>query len=126
MRGVDADLKRLQPVAVDVALECKRMAVRRDEAVDLGKCRRLALAQIGPEDAALLQHGIGALFDVLAELRLFWLGRRLQALARRIVEPAMKGATKAAVFKPAKGKVGAAVRAMPLDQAVASLLVPKQ
>ena len=41
VRGIDADLERLQPVAVDVALERKGVAVGRDEAVDLGKRRRL-------------------------------------------------------------------------------------
>ena len=61
VRRIDADFERLQPVAVDVALERERIGVGRDEAVDLGKRRRLAFAEIGPEDAALLDHGIGAL-----------------------------------------------------------------
>ena len=80
VRRIDADFQRLQPVAVHVALERKRVAVRRDEAVDLRKRRRLALAEIGQDDAALLDHGIGALLDALAQLRP-WLGGRLHALA---------------------------------------------
>ena len=50
-----------------VALERESVGVGRDEAVELRKCRRLAFAEISPEDAALLHHGIGALADVLAE-----------------------------------------------------------
>ena len=80
VRRIDADFERLQPVAVDVALERKNVAVGCDETVDLRKRRRLALAEEGPEDAALLDHGIRALPDALAEVRAFWFGRRLQAL----------------------------------------------
>ena len=68
VRRIDADFQRLQPVAIDVALERKGMAVGRDEAVDLRKRRRFAFAQISPEDAALLDHRIGALLDALAQL----------------------------------------------------------
>src|SRR5205085_11883739 len=49
-----------------------------------------------------------------------------RALARDVVQPAMKGTTQAAVLKTAEGKVGAAMRAMTLNQAVTSLLVAKQ
>ncbi len=66
--GIDADLQRLQPVAGHVALECEGVAVRCDEAIDLRKGRRLAFAEIGPEDAAALDHGVRALPDALAEL----------------------------------------------------------
>jgi hypothetical protein len=44
------------------------MAVGRDESSRSRKRRRLAFAEIGPEDAALLDHGIGALLDALAQL----------------------------------------------------------
>ena len=44
-----------------MALEREGVAVGRDEAVDLRKRRRLAFAEIRPEDAALLDHRIGAL-----------------------------------------------------------------
>ena len=54
------------------------------------------------------------------------LGRRLQALARDVEQPAMEGAAQAAVLQPAEGEVGAAMRAMPVDQAVAALLVAEQ
>ena len=38
----------------------------------------------------------------------------------------MEGAAQAAVFEPAEGEIGAAMRAVALDQAVAALLVAKQ
>ena len=126
MRRVDADLERLQPVAVDVALERKGVALGRDETVDLRKCRRLALAEISPEDSALLDHRISALPDVLAQRRILRLGRSFQALARHVEQPAVKGATQPAVLQPAECEIGAAMRAMSLDQAVAALLVAKQ
>ncbi len=81
MRGVDADLERLQPVAAEQALEREGMAIRRDKTVDFRKCRRLALAEISPEDSALLDHGVGALLDVLAQHGVLGLGGCFEALA---------------------------------------------
>ena len=51
------------------------------------------------------------------------LGRRLQAFAVHVEQPAMKRAAQAAVFEPAVGEVGAAMRAGAADQAVAALVV---
>src|SRR5258708_21594239 len=126
VRRIDADFQRLQPVAVDVALECKSMAIRRDKTVDLRKCRRLAFAEISPEDAAFLHHWIGALLDAFAERRVLRLGRRFQALAARLEQPTVEGATQPAVFQPAERQIGAAMRAMALDQAVTALFIAKQ
>src|SRR5580704_10322593 len=126
MRGIDADLERLQPVAVDVALEGEGVAAGRDEAVDLGEGRRFALAQISPENAALLHDRISPLLDALAELGIRRFSRRLQALARRIEQPAMEGAAQAAMFKPAESEISTAMRAVTLDQAIASLFAAKQ
>ena len=126
VRRIDADFERLQPVAVDVALECEGMTIRCDEAVDLRKRRRLAFAQICPEDAALLDHGIRALLDALAQRRALGFCGRLQALARCVEQPAMEGAPQSAILQPAEGEVGAAMRAMAIDQAVTALLVAKQ
>src|SRR5664279_4819735 len=111
VRRIDADFQRLQPVAAEMALEGEGVAVGRDETVQLGKRRRLAFAEIGPEDAALLDHGVAALLDALAELRALRLRRRFQALARRVEQPAMERAAQPAVFQPAERKVGAAMRA---------------
>ena len=126
MRGIDADLERLQPVAAEQALEREGMAIRRNKTVDFRKCRRLAFAEIGPEDSALLNHRVGALRDVLAQHGVPGLGGCFEALARHVEQPAVEGAAQAAILQAAEGKVGAAMRAMALDQAVTSLLIAKQ
>ena len=102
------------------------MAVGRNEAIDFRKGRRFAFAEIRPENAALLHDRISALLDAAAEFGILRLGRRLQALARCVEQPAVEGAAQAALFEPAEGEVGAAMRAVALDQAVAPLLVAKQ
>src|SRR4051794_17379918 len=51
MRGIDADFERLQPVAIDVALEGKGVAVGGHETIDLRKRGRVACAEISPENA---------------------------------------------------------------------------
>ena len=56
----------------------------------------------------------------------FRLGRRLQALARGVEQPAMERAAQAAVLQPPEGEIGAAMRAMPLDQAMAAGFVAEQ
>jgi len=56
MRRIDADFQRLQPVAVDVALECKYDYPARRNSRSL-EMPAFAFAQISPEDAALLNHG---------------------------------------------------------------------
>ena len=68
VRRIDADFECLQPVAAPVALEREGVTIRRDERIDLRECRRLAFAEIGPEYAGFLDHGIGALPDALAQL----------------------------------------------------------
>ncbi len=120
---IDADFERLQPVAVDHALEGEGVRRGRDEAVEIRKRRRLARAEISPQDAALLDHRIGFLFDVGAEIAAVRLGRRLQALAGDIEQPAVEGTAQAAVLKPPIGQIGAAMRAVPADQPVAALVV---
>ena len=70
-----------------------------------------------------LDHRIGFLPDIGAQIAVIRLGRRLQALAVDVEQPAMKGATQAAVFEPAISEVGAAMRAMPADQSVAALVI---
>ena len=46
---------------------------------------------------------------------------RLEALAGDVEQPAMEGAAQAAILQPAEGEVGAAMRAMAIDQAVAAV-----
>ena len=59
-------------------------------------------------------------------VRVLRLGRGLQALAGDVEQPAMEGAAQAAILQPAEGEVGAAMRAVAVDQAVAAFLVAKQ
>src|ERR1700730_8878267 len=126
MRRIDADLERLQPVAIDVALECEGMAIGRHEAIDFRKRRRLAFAEIRPQNSALLDHRVSALRNVLAQRGIPGLGGCFKALARHVEQPAVERAPQAAIFETAKREVGAAMRAMALDQAVTSLLIAKQ
>jgi hypothetical protein len=77
------------------------MAVGRDEAVEMRECRRLARSEIGEQDAALLHHRIRFLLDVGAEIAVVGLGRRLKTLAVYVEQPAVEGATQAAILKPA-------------------------
>ena len=53
MCRVDADLQRLQPVAVPVALEGEGVGARRREAVEVRKRGRLPGAEPGKEDAEI-------------------------------------------------------------------------
>ena len=67
VRRIDADLERLQPVAVDQALEGEGVRARRQEAVEVGEGGRLAFAEIGEDDPVLHHDRIGALAHALAE-----------------------------------------------------------
>ena len=125
MRRIDADFERLQPVAVDQALERESVGRGRDEAVEMRERRRLAAAQIGEQDAVLLDDRIGLLFDVGAHPAALGLGRRLEALTGHVEQPAVKRAAQAGVFEPPFGEVGAAMRTATLDQAVAARAVAK-
>ena len=126
VRRIDADLERLQPVAVDQALEGEGMGAGCQEAVEVGEGGRFAVAEIGEDDAVLHHHGIGALAHPLAEHAALGLGRRLEALAVDIEQPAMEQAAQAAILQPAVGEIGAAMRAVAVEQAVTATLVAEQ
>ena len=123
VRRIDADLQRLQPVAVPVALEGEGVGVRRGEAVEMRERGRLAGAQPGEQDPASLGHGIRALPDVLAHPAALRLAGRLQAFAGHVEQPAVERAAHAAVFPAAVGEVGLPVRAMAVEQAVFIVLI---
>ncbi len=123
VRGVDSDFQRLQPVALNQSLERERIFSRCRKAVDLGKRGRLALAQIGPEDAALFDNRIGALPDVLAERRACGLRRSFKTLALDVEEPSVKGAAKASVLETTESEVRTAVRTIAIHQSVLSCFV---
>src|SRR5512141_2337498 len=88
---IDADLERLQPITVDHALEGEGVTLRRNEAVKVRECWRLARSEIGEQNAASRQDGIRFLPDIGAEIAAVGLGRRLQTLAVHIEKPAMEG-----------------------------------
>jgi hypothetical protein len=126
VRGVDAHFERLQPVALEQALEGEGVAVGRDEAVEVGEGRGLALADVREHHAGLLDHRVGRLLDAAAQLAGGGLGRGLQAVALGVEQPAVEGAADAAVFQPAEGEVGAAVRAVAVEHAELAALVAEQ
>ena len=126
VRRIDADLERLQPVAVDHALEREGVGRRRGEAVEMRERRRLARAHIGEQDPASLHHRVGLLPDIGAHPAARGLGRRLQALAGDVEQPAVEGAAQPVLLQPSEGEIGAAVRAGARQQAVTALAVAEQ
>ena len=124
--GIDAHLQRLQPVAVDHALEGEGVGGGRQEAVEVGEGGRLALAEPGEDDPVLDHDRVALLAHALAEHAAVGLGRRLQALAVDVEQPAVEQAAQAAVLEAAVGEVGAAMRAAAVEQAVPAALVAEQ
>ena len=126
VRRVDADLQGLQPVALDQPLEGEGVGAGRQEAVEIGEGRCLALAEPGEDDAVLHHHRIAPLAHLLAEHAAFGFGRRFEALAVDVEQPAMEQAAQAAILETAVGEVGAAMRAVAVEQAVTAALVAEQ
>jgi hypothetical protein len=62
---------------------------------------------------------------VLAQTAACGLGGRFDALAGRVVQPAVERTAQAAVFEAAVGEVRAAVRAMAFDEPVLVLILEK-
>jgi len=123
---VDAHFQRLQPVAVDHALEREGVGRGRRETVEVRKRRRRARPHIGKQDSALLHHRIGLVPDIGAHSATLGLGRRLQAAALDVEQPAVERAAQSTLFQPPEGEIGAAVRAGALEQAVTARVVPEQ
>ncbi len=126
MGGVDSDLQRLQPVAVDHALEREGVRAGGGEAIEIRKCRRCTWAHIRKQDPALLRHGIGLLPDIGTHPAAFGLGRRIQAFAFDVEQPAMKGAAQPPMLQASEGQIRTAVRAGTLEQPMASIVVAEQ
>ncbi|MCY1218326.1 hypothetical protein D9M72_302700 [compost metagenome] len=125
MRGIDADLERLQPVALKQPLERERVLVRGNEAVEGRECRRLAFTDKGEQHAAALDDLVGVLADALAQLAASGFRWRFQARAVAIEQPAVERAAQAAVFQAPEAQVRAAVRAVAVEHAVLAVLVAK-
>src|SRR6476661_6848493 len=122
---IDANLERLQPVAIDHALERERVAVWRDEAVKMRERRRLAWPEIGEQDAVLFHHRIRLLPDIGAEIAVVRFGRSFEALAVDIEQPAVKRATQTAILQTTVCEISAAMRTTTADQSVATAFVPE-
>ena len=128
MRRVDADLKRLQPVAAPQAFEGEGVATGGTEAIERGQGRGRAafVAQPGEQDAAALDQGVVALPHVLAQRAAGGLGRGFEAVTFDVELPAVEGAAQAVAFMAAISQVGATVRAVAVQQAELALGVFEQ
>ena len=126
MGGVDADLQCLQPVARPQTFEREHVRRGRGEAVERGKRRRLARSKVSPDNAGALDTRIGGLAHLEVERAAGWFGGLLQTGAGGIVQPAMERAAQTAVLATGEGQIGAAMRAMAVQQAVASGGVAEQ
>ncbi len=126
MRGVDTYLQSLEPVAFDQTLKGKRVRVRRNKAIELGKRGRLTFTQIGKNNTAALDHGIRALLDMFVHGAVFRFRRRFQTGPLYVKQPTVKWAAQAAVFNAAKCQVGTAMRTIAIHQPQFAVLVAKQ
>ncbi len=116
--GVDAALQALHPVAVlpflgDVAL--RRRHQPHLELRQLG--HRLARAHIDPDHVAPFARRIGEQLDRVLVGGFRRRGRQVDAVAVDVELPAMEGAAQAALLVAAVIEVGAAMRAVRLDDA---------
>ena len=104
------------------------VAGRRDEGVEgrQRRRRRAFRAEPGEHDAGALDHGIAALAHALAELRAERLGRRFEAAPVDRELPAVEGAAQAIGLVAAEREIGAAVRALAIEQAEAAGAVAKE
>ena len=107
-------------------LEGEDVAVGRGEAVEPGERRGLARAHVGPDDAAAFNAGISRLPNLAIERAAGRFGGLLQAGAGGVVQPAVERAAQAAVLAAAETQVGAAMRAVPVQQPVAAGRIAEQ
>src|SRR5690606_14388663 len=83
-------------------------------------------AEIGPKDTALFHHGISALLDILAEVGIGRLRRRLQAIAFNIEQPAVEGTAQAPILQAPECKIRPAMWTVPVHEATAAFFVTEQ
>ena len=126
MCRIDPDLQRLQPVAVDQTLEGEGVLVRCCKTIKRRKRRRLAFAQIRPDDPATLHARIRALTHLAIIRAPLRLRRLLQARTRRIEQPAMKRTAQPAILAATHRQVRPTMCAMPVHQPDAPRLIAKQ
>ena len=107
VRRVNPNFKGLKPVTIDPPLESKGVRIRSNKAIEARKFRRRTGPQISEQNPAMLDHRIGLLPDITAQIAILRLRRRLQAPSLDIKQRAMKSAAQTAVLETAIGKVGA-------------------
>ena len=130
MNGIDGVFLALKPVARNVREHDFAKAVGPSERFPHRQFRRRLRSEIGEQQSCAFLHRIG--LGVTAGLR--WLRARgiliglFEAAAGLVDEPAVIAAADAVFLDPAVGHVGAAVRTMPVDQAVtaAQILVENE
>ena len=118
---VDRVFVALEPVAGDLREHDLHEAVRPGEGLPGWHQRRRRRPEIRPEETGLRLDRVGLDVHPVLELRLRvggFLERLLQAPARVVPQPAVVVAAQAAVVDPPIGEVGAAMRAVPVDEAV--------
>src|SRR5215470_3089874 len=123
---IDRVLLALEPVAGDLGEHDLHEAVRPGEGLPGRHQRRRRRPEIRPEQSGLHLDRISLDAHAILELRLWVRGlleRLLKAAARVVPEPAVVVAAQAAAVDPAIRQVGAAMRAVAVDQAVVPSLV---
>ena len=126
MRRIQADLDRLQPVAIEVAFESKHVTVGGDKTIQRGQRRRRALAEKAEHDAAALLYWMRSLSDAAADAALERLAGSVEALPFGIEQPAVEQAAQAAILQTTECKVGTPVRTVAVQQSQASIRTSEQ
>ena len=122
MHRVDRVLLALEPVARDLGDDDLAEAVLPGEELPIRHQRRRLRPEIGPEQPAPFRDRIGLDADLVLEPRLgmrhVLVGLR-EAASRLVIEPAVIVAAQPALLDIAVGEIGAAMPAMPVEEAVA-------
>ena len=126
MRRIQADLDRLQPVAIEMAFESKHVTVGGDETIQRRQRRRRALAEKAEHDAAALLYRIRSLSHAAADAALERLAGSVEALPFGIEQPAMEQAAQAAILQTTEGEVGTPVRTVAIQQSQAPIRTSEQ
>ena len=118
MRGVDRAFQRLHPVAVLPLLGDVAVRGRHQRHLQRGQFRhRIRRAHIGPDHVAPFAHRIGLDADQVLGIEIGIGGRHVDAAAVGVELPAVIDAADAAFLVAAEPEIGAAVRAMLIDDA---------
>src|SRR5215831_8490821 len=126
VRGVDAALEPLQPVALldhlrDVAMRGRRLRPR-----EVGRRRpSVGGAEVSPDDTARFHRGIAARSDLVRELELRGLVHHVDATAVHVELPAVVDAAEPTLLVPPEEERGLAMRAALVEEPDAAAGVTK-